>query len=243
MPRRATLSSYAGPMPRPVVPMRLAAGGLLAGLIQGDVVRHDQRRGRADLEARAHFDAAGLEFADFLLQRAGVQHDAVADQAQRVVAQDAGGDQVQDGLLAADDEGVAGVVAALEAHDARRCPASAGRRSCPCLRRPTGRPTPRLTDPSENLLSPAPGSLVAAGLELCAAGSRGPDTEKAGGAGPIRLLCIIRVLGGRGYPVAGLPAALKSQDPPHQERGQAGRSRPIRRRRPERAEPRGPATA
>ena len=52
-----------------------------------------------------------------LLQRAGVQHDAVADQAQRVGAQDAGRNQVQDGLLAVDDQRVAGVVAALEAHD------------------------------------------------------------------------------------------------------------------------------
>ena len=138
----------------------LAAGSLLAGLIQGDVVRHDQRRGRADLEARTHFDAAGLEFGDFLLQRAGVQHDAVADQAQRVVAQDAGGNQVQDGLLAVDDEGVAGVVAALEADDARRCPASAGRRSCPCLRRPTGRPTPRLTDPSQISCRPGLGPVA-----------------------------------------------------------------------------------
>ena len=46
-----------------------------------------------------------------------MQHHAVADQAQRVVAQDAGRDQVQDGLLAVDDQRVAGVVAALEAHD------------------------------------------------------------------------------------------------------------------------------
>ena len=96
---------------------RLAAGGLLAGLIQGDVVRHDQRRGRADLQARAHFHAVAFELADFLLQRGRRQHHAVADQAQRVVAQDAGRDQVQDGLLAADDQRVAGVVAALEAHD------------------------------------------------------------------------------------------------------------------------------
>ena len=48
---------------------------------------------------------------------AGRQHHAVADQAQRVVAQDAGRDQVQHGLLAVDDQRVAGVVAALEAHD------------------------------------------------------------------------------------------------------------------------------
>ncbi len=93
----------------------LAAGGDLARLIDGDVVRHDQRGGRADLEARAHFDAVGLELGDFLDQRLGRQHHAVADQAQRVVAQDARGDQVQHGLLALDHQRVTGVVAALEA--------------------------------------------------------------------------------------------------------------------------------
>ena len=46
-----------------------------------------------------------------------MQHHAVADQAQRTFAQDARRDQVQDGLLAIDDQGVAGVVPALEAHD------------------------------------------------------------------------------------------------------------------------------
>ena len=52
-----------------------------------------------------------------LRSAAGMQHHAVADQAQRVGAQDAGRNQVQDGLLAVDDQRVAGVVAALEAHD------------------------------------------------------------------------------------------------------------------------------
>ncbi len=93
------------------------AGGLFAGLIQRDVVRHDDRRGRADLQAAAHFDAVGFEFADLLLQRAWVQHHAVADQAQRIGTQDAGGNQVEHGLLAADHQRVAGVVAALEADD------------------------------------------------------------------------------------------------------------------------------
>ena len=65
----------------------------------------------------ADIDAGGFEFGDFLLQRAGVQHHAVADQAQRVGTQDAGGNQVQYGFLAVDDQRVAGVVAALEAHD------------------------------------------------------------------------------------------------------------------------------
>ena len=58
-----------------------------------------------------------FELLDFLAQRRRAQHDAVADQAQRVVAQDARRDQVQHGLLAGDHQRVAGVVAALEAHD------------------------------------------------------------------------------------------------------------------------------
>jgi len=95
----------------------LPPAAVLARLVQGDVVRHDQRRRRADLQARTHLDAVALELGDLLLQGRRVQHHAVADQAQRVGAQDAGRDQVQHGLLAADDQGVAGVVAALEAHD------------------------------------------------------------------------------------------------------------------------------
>src|SRR5690606_30999374 len=42
----------------------LAAGGLLAGLIQGDVVRHDQRGGRADLQPAAHFHAGRFQLGD-----------------------------------------------------------------------------------------------------------------------------------------------------------------------------------
>lgn len=95
----------------------LAASSLLAGLIQRDVVRHDQRRGRTDLQARTHFHAGRFQLADLLDQRGRGDHHAIADQAQRVVAQDAGRDQVQDGLLPVDDQGVAGIVAALETHD------------------------------------------------------------------------------------------------------------------------------
>ncbi len=92
----------------------LAAGGDLARLIHGNVVRHDQRRSRADLQARTHLHALCFQLLDFLLQRGGRQHHAVADQAQRIVAQDARGNQVQHGLLALDHQRVAGVVAALE---------------------------------------------------------------------------------------------------------------------------------
>jgi hypothetical protein len=57
---------------------------------------------------------------DFFQQRFGRQHHAVADVAGHVVAQDAGRNQVQHRLLARHDQGVAGIVAALEAHHALR---------------------------------------------------------------------------------------------------------------------------
>ena len=44
-----------------------------------------------------------------------IHHDAVADDADLVLAQDAGGNEVQDVFLALDVDGVAGVVAALRA--------------------------------------------------------------------------------------------------------------------------------
>src|SRR6185437_9710214 len=94
----------------------LATGGDLARLVHGNVVRHDQWRGRADLDPRTHLDAIAFQLADLLDQRLRRQHHAVADQAQGVVAQDARRDQVQHGLLALDHQRMAGVVAALETH-------------------------------------------------------------------------------------------------------------------------------
>jgi len=84
------------------------------------VVRHDQRRGRGDLQARTHFHAGGFQLSDFLLQRGRRDHHAVADQAQRVIAQDAGRNQVQHGLLTVDDQGMTGIVAALVTHNRSR---------------------------------------------------------------------------------------------------------------------------
>ena len=52
-------------------------------------------------------------------QRLERQHHAVADEAAHLIAQDAGGNQRQDGLLAADHQRVAGVVPALEARHGR----------------------------------------------------------------------------------------------------------------------------
>ncbi|MCY1541869.1 hypothetical protein D9M68_775780 [compost metagenome] len=81
------------------------------------MVRQDQGAGRADAQALAHRYALLFQLGDFAQQRIGRDHHAVADQALDVLAQDAGRDQVQHGLLAIDHQGVTGVVAALIAHD------------------------------------------------------------------------------------------------------------------------------
>ncbi len=116
-------------MPRPVVPMALApraisrarsSAGDLAGAVQGHVVGQDQGAGVAYLEPVAHGHPAGLQAADLRQQGVGGEHHAVANVAGDAGAEDPGRDQVQNGLLAADDQGVAGVVPALEAHDAVR---------------------------------------------------------------------------------------------------------------------------
>ncbi len=61
-----------------------------------------------------------LSVVHLLAQRVERHDDAVADQAHDAVAQDAGRDQVQNGLLLADDERMPGVVPALKAHDGAR---------------------------------------------------------------------------------------------------------------------------
>ena len=64
--------------------------------------------------------------------------DAVADHRRDAGGQDAGGQQVQRVLLVADDDRVAGVVAAVELDDDSRCAHRAGRSPCPCPHRPIG---------------------------------------------------------------------------------------------------------
>ncbi len=50
----------------------------------------------------------------------GVEHHAVGDQADLARVEDAAWDEVQDGFLARDHQRVAGVIAALVAHDVLR---------------------------------------------------------------------------------------------------------------------------
>ncbi len=80
------------------------------------VVGHDQMRVGADPQV-ADGDALALQPLELVDQDLRVDDDAVADDARRPRVQDAGRDQVQLELLGAANDRVAGVVAALEAHD------------------------------------------------------------------------------------------------------------------------------
>ena len=80
------------------------------------VPREDEVGPAGHLQAGARH-AAGLERVDLGEQRRQVDDDAVADHRHDVVVEDAARDQLQGVAVAADDDGVAGVVAALVAHD------------------------------------------------------------------------------------------------------------------------------
>ena len=88
----------------------------LGDLVDRPVVARDDVGVRADHEPGG-VDAAGLEPVDLLEQHGEVDDDAVADDGDAAGAEDAARQQVQGVLLAADDDGVAGVVAAVELHD------------------------------------------------------------------------------------------------------------------------------
>ena len=82
------------------------------------VVRQDQVRLVADEQAAADVDAEPGQLVHLREQRRRIDDHAVADDAGDAVVQDAGRDEVQDELLAAHVDRVAGVVAALVArHD------------------------------------------------------------------------------------------------------------------------------
>ena len=113
MPRRATLSAYAGPIPREVVPIfrlpRLASGEH----VELAVVRQDEVRAVADHQAALDEDAELLELLDLGEQRRRIDHHPVAEHADRVRVEDARGNQPQHELRARDEDRVPRVVAAL----------------------------------------------------------------------------------------------------------------------------------
>ena len=119
-PMRHARSPYAGPMPRrgrADLPRRARRAS--SALVEGDVVRHDHVRRAADADAATRRCRAPRASSISSMQRARVDHDAVADDRRDVRVQHARRDEVELEDLVADDDGVAGVVAALVAHDHR----------------------------------------------------------------------------------------------------------------------------
>ena len=87
----------------------------LRHLVERAVVLRDDVRVGADLQPR-DVDATGGERLQLGEQHLEVDDHAVADHRSDAGRQDAGGQQVQRVLLVADDDGVSGVVAAVELH-------------------------------------------------------------------------------------------------------------------------------
>ena len=81
----------------------LVAAGPLPRLVEGDVVGHHQRTGRAHRQAADDVDTSTIELGELLQQRFRGQHDAVADQAPHPRPKDARRHQVEHGTLATDD--------------------------------------------------------------------------------------------------------------------------------------------
>ncbi len=103
-------------MPRRVVPICSLPELRLAGGVEQHVVRHDQVRVGRDPQ-RARVDLAVAQPVELVGEHLRVDHRPVADHAQLVGIEDPARHQVQLEHLVAAHDCVAGVVAALEAHD------------------------------------------------------------------------------------------------------------------------------
>ena len=97
----------------------VAAEEPLAHAVELLVVRHDQVGVAAHPQAGGGVDAPGLEAVDLVEEHLGVDDDAVADDVDDLRVEDAARDQLEGVGLPVDDDGVAGVVAALVADDHR----------------------------------------------------------------------------------------------------------------------------
>jgi hypothetical protein len=96
----------------------LLLGGCFAQLVELAMQGKDQGGVLGDLQIiRIDLDAALSQSIDLAHQMPRVDHDAIADDAELAGAHHTGGQQRELEGLIADDEGVARVVAALEAHD------------------------------------------------------------------------------------------------------------------------------
>ena len=107
------------------------------------VIRQDHVRLLADQQPAVHGDAQPRQLVDLLEERLRIDDDAVADDAGDAGMQDARRDQMQDELLARARTPYVRRCGRPDSARPPRSAASACRRSCPCLRRPTARPALR----------------------------------------------------------------------------------------------------
>ena len=98
----------------------IRALGFLARPVERHVRGENEGTGRAHAQPLEHRHALVDQHLRLFEKRLEREHDAVADQALHVRVQDAGRDEREDGFLAADDQRMPGVVAALKARDRMR---------------------------------------------------------------------------------------------------------------------------
>ncbi len=80
------------------------------------MVRQNQRTGFADHNALARRNTVSFELCHFLQQSFGRQHHAVTDQAFNIITQNPRWNQMQNSLFTVNNEGMTGVMPALESH-------------------------------------------------------------------------------------------------------------------------------
>ena len=118
MARRPTLSSYAGPMPRRVVPRRVPEFDEFAERVEVAVQRQDEGRVLGDPQVLGRDrDPLPRQPLDLVDERVRIDDDAIADDRELARAARPRRQKAQLVADAVDDKGMAGVVAALEAHD------------------------------------------------------------------------------------------------------------------------------
>ena len=115
-PCATAADSYAGPIPRSVVPIFAVAGRRLAGGVEQPVVGEDDLGAVGEQQVRADLDALRADGRDLVEEGLGVDDDAGPDDSD-AAADDPGRKQMEGEVAVAELDGVARVVAAVVARD------------------------------------------------------------------------------------------------------------------------------
>jgi len=82
-------------------------------LVEKFVIGNNDVSALSEVEPTAEVHVCGFESLDFFLKNERVNDDPIADEALNAGMEHAGGDQVEDGLFIANNDGMAGVITAL----------------------------------------------------------------------------------------------------------------------------------